>query len=154
MRPTLETSMVVHGIAEKEGKILLVQEKNKSWSLPTGGVELDEDIVSAIIREVKEETGARCQPVGLFKITHGHVDGTSFQTSSDKVLRIHYYFIINILGDLQKGVTEHTIDTGWFSPQEMVSLTIRTKDLSKHINTYFEVKENNSFLKIDNIIIK
>lgn len=41
-----------------EGKILLTQREDfETWILPSGGVEDDENLVQAAIRETKEETG-------------------------------------------------------------------------------------------------
>lgn len=40
-----------------EGKIVLVEQHNNSWSFPKGGVEEGETQLQAALREVKEETG-------------------------------------------------------------------------------------------------
>ena len=39
------------------GKILLVHEKNGTWSLPGGWCDVDQSVASNVIKEVKEETG-------------------------------------------------------------------------------------------------
>ena len=44
-------------IQEKTGKILVVEQLNKSWSLPKGHINPGEDTLEAAKREVKEETG-------------------------------------------------------------------------------------------------
>ena len=41
-----------------EGKILLVQEKNGTWSLPGGWCDVDLSVKENTIKEVKEEAGA------------------------------------------------------------------------------------------------
>lgn len=41
----------------KENKILLVQENNKTWSLPGGWVDVDQSVKQNTIKEVKEEAG-------------------------------------------------------------------------------------------------
>ena len=41
----------------KEDKILLVQENNKTWSLPGGWVDVDQSVKQKTIKEVKEEAG-------------------------------------------------------------------------------------------------
>lgn len=41
----------------KEDKILLVQENNKTWSLPGGWVDVDQSVKQNTIKEVKEEAG-------------------------------------------------------------------------------------------------
>ncbi len=42
---------------EKDGKFLIVKEKNGKYNFPMGSVEPGESIEEACIREVKEETG-------------------------------------------------------------------------------------------------
>ncbi|MDD6795480.1 MAG: NUDIX hydrolase [Clostridiaceae bacterium] len=51
--PKLDTRAAIF----KDGKILLVHEKNGTWSLPGGWVDVLESIESNAIKEVKEESG-------------------------------------------------------------------------------------------------
>ena len=39
------------------GKILLVHEKNGTWSLPGGWCDVDQSVASNVIKEVREEAG-------------------------------------------------------------------------------------------------
>jgi len=45
------------GVVVHDGKILVVSQQGRSWSLPKGGVEEGEDFLSAAKREIFEETG-------------------------------------------------------------------------------------------------
>ena len=145
--------MVVHAIAERDEKILLVREKNKAWSIPTGSVEVGESIIDAIKREVKEETGAECEPTGLLKLIHQRIPGTPFDTTEETILRIYYLFVVKLIGEPHVVETDHTLRAGWFTLSEMKKLEVRTKDLSDHIETYFEAKQKNSFLSIEQIFV-
>lgn len=65
--------VVVHGIIEKEGKLLLVKRQGPilesgKWSLPSGFLDRDETAGGAIVREVKEETGWEVEIISLFRI--------------------------------------------------------------------------------------
>lgn len=51
--PKLDTRAAIF----KDNKILLVKEKNGTWSLPGGWVDVNQTIKSNTIKEVKEETG-------------------------------------------------------------------------------------------------
>jgi 8-oxo-dGTP diphosphatase len=57
----LTVDAVVFCISEKQTLLLLIQRKNnpfkEQWALPGGFVEDDEDLETAALRELKEETG-------------------------------------------------------------------------------------------------
>ena len=68
-------------VTDGAGKVLLVQERRGPaaaasrpdfWKLPTGLVEQGEDIPSAAVREVEEETGVRTEFHSILGIRHGH----------------------------------------------------------------------------------
>lgn len=154
-KKTVETSIVVHGIAERDGKILLVQEKNRTWYLPTGSVEEGESIIDAIKREVKEETGAECEPIAIFKIIHHNVSGAYFDTTEETILRIHYFFYVELIGEQHNTENDHALGSGWFTLSEMKNLKVRTslKHIFGYIETYFEAKQNNSMLSVKQIFV-
>ncbi|MDP1722458.1 MAG: NUDIX domain-containing protein [Candidatus Gottesmanbacteria bacterium] len=65
--------VVVHGILEHEGKLLLVKRtgpilETGKWSLPSGFLSRDETAEQAVIREIKEETGWDSAVIALFRI--------------------------------------------------------------------------------------
>lgn len=65
--------VVVHGIIEDAGKLLLVKRagpilETGKWSLPSGFLNRDETAAQCIVREVKEETGWDCEVISLFRI--------------------------------------------------------------------------------------
>lgn len=64
--------VTVDGVIIKEKKILLIKRKKKPfkglWALPGGFVEYGETTEEAVIREVKEETGAECEIVELIGV--------------------------------------------------------------------------------------
>jgi len=66
---------------ESTDEILMVLNKNGTWSLPGGGVETGETLREAIIREVKEETG--------YDITVGDIAGLNEAFINEN----HVYFI-------------------------------------------------------------
>jgi 8-oxo-dGTP pyrophosphatase MutT (NUDIX family) len=55
---------VAVGVVTSKGKILLITRPNGTyeglWSMPGGKIEQDEHVGDAAVREVKEETGVRC----------------------------------------------------------------------------------------------
>jgi ADP-ribose pyrophosphatase YjhB (NUDIX family) len=61
--------MAVNIAVIQDGKILLTQRDDfETWILPSGGVEEDETVAQAAIRETKEETGLEVELTGLVGI--------------------------------------------------------------------------------------
>ncbi len=53
---------------EDEGKILMVYNKGRGWSLPGGKVEEEETLEQALVREVKEETSLTVKADGIVAV--------------------------------------------------------------------------------------
>lgn len=51
------TAAVIH---DREGRLLLQEKHDGSWSLPAGAIEPGESPEDAVVREVAEETGLTC----------------------------------------------------------------------------------------------
>ena len=62
--PKLDSRAVIF----KDGKILLVKEKNGTWSLPGGWVDVNETIKTNTIKEVKEEAGLDVETVRIIAV--------------------------------------------------------------------------------------
>lgn len=62
--PKLDTRAAIF----QEEKILLVKEKNGTWSLPGGWVDVMESIYSNTVKEAKEEAGLDIVPVRLIAV--------------------------------------------------------------------------------------
>lgn len=62
--PKIDTRAAVF----KDGKILLVHEKNGAWSLPGGWVDVLESVGSNTVKEVKEESGLDVKAVKIIAI--------------------------------------------------------------------------------------
>lgn len=53
-------------VPSERGELLLVHKTdNDLWALPGGGVDLGESVSQAVVREVKEETGADVEVTGI-----------------------------------------------------------------------------------------
>lgn len=52
----------------REGRLLLVQEKNGTWSLPGGWCDVDQSVASNTVKEVREETGLAVTPERLIAV--------------------------------------------------------------------------------------
>lgn len=67
-------AVIVGGIIEKEGKILLVQEKQEKcygkWNIPAGHLDYNESLSEGAIREIKEETGCDVELTGIANVAN------------------------------------------------------------------------------------
>lgn len=141
-----QTFGVAGAIVEKEGKILLVREKKETekgqWSHPAGWVELGEDPIEAVKKEVKEETGFQFTPthiLGVYSLFKAELK-ERFNVTPHPIKII---FIGSIskekVGELQDDVSA----TKWFSPEEIDRMdkdTLRDLDIKKMVKDYFEGK--------------
>ena len=57
--PTVKTESAGGVVVNKIGRVLLVNQRGSSWSLPKGHIEKGEDAITAARREIEEESGLR-----------------------------------------------------------------------------------------------
>jgi len=61
--------IAVAGFIENDaGDLLMIQDKNRGWEFPAGKVELEEDLLSGLRREIIEESGCSVTDLRLFAI--------------------------------------------------------------------------------------
>jgi 8-oxo-dGTP diphosphatase len=113
-------SKVVAGcvVRQDDGKYLLVQEKQPKvyglWNLPAGHVDKGEEIESAAIREVKEESGFDVELDSKIGVYHETIESP-----------IRHAFSAHIVGGVLKIQEDEILDAGWFSYEE---ITIMRRD--------------------------
>ncbi len=103
------TRVAAYGILVQNGAILLcrlaqIQDAGK-WTLPGGGLNFGEHPEAALVRELREETGYRVQPIKLLAVDSMHF---SNQTRPLHAIRIIYQAEI-LQGELrneQEGTTD------------------------------------------------
>jgi ADP-ribose pyrophosphatase YjhB (NUDIX family) len=139
-----QTFGVVGAIIERNGKILLVKEAKKEadigkWNHPAGWIEVGEDPIEAVKREVKEETGLEFTPTHILGI---------YSLARKNLKPIHHpikiIFIGNISDKETKELSEDVSENKWFTPVEiekMDSNTLRDLDIKKMVKDYFSGKK-------------
>lgn len=146
-----QTFGVVGAILEKDGKIALVKEHRDhkaidagKWNQPAGWIDVGEDPLKAVTREVEEETGYKFEPthvLGVYslvrkdvEIEHGilpHPIKLVF-TGDIKNLDAPYDFLAHEIEEVR-----------WFDPQEIYDMdfqTLRDGDIKQEVRDYFEGK--------------
>lgn len=101
----------------RDGRILLVQEKNKTWSLPGGWVDAGLSVKENVIKEVKEEAGLTVTADRIIAV----------QDREKHNLPVYAYKICKIFvqcsvvgGEFEEN--SETIGSGYFSPDELPTL--------------------------------
>lgn len=109
------TTIVAGCVLEKDGKYLLVQEKQEKaygkWNLPAGHVDAGETIEQAAVRETLEETGYHVELEEKLRVEH-----------PDVLRPVLHSFKAKITGGELKFPKNELLDAQWFSPQEIQEL--------------------------------
>ncbi len=106
-------------VIEREGKILLQRRSdNGGWGLPGGLLELDETYGEAALREIREETGLRCELVSFLGIFH---NTDMIWANGDRAHTINAVFAARIL-EGEPRTDEESLELRFFSREELPEL--------------------------------
>lgn len=95
-RPALTVDCIIFGLdSEQHLKILLIKRKNEPfeghWALPGGFVDMNEDLHTAALRELEEETGVK----NVF-IEQLFTFGQPNRDPRGRVVSVSYYALVNL----------------------------------------------------------
>ena len=92
---TVETQTAGGVVVNKKGRILVVNQRGTSWSLPKGHIEPGEDKLAAAIREIEEESGVLrltlVRELGHYSRYKIGIDGKKEDTSELKVIHMFLF---------------------------------------------------------------
>ncbi len=141
-----QTYAVVGAIIEKDGKILLVREgegldKGK-WNQPAGWVEVGENPLDAVKKEVEEETGFEFNPTHILGI-YSLVRKEFLKKDGEIHHPVKIIFTGIISAEKKRDLTEEISEIKWFAPEEINKMdlsTLRDLDIKKEVRDYFSGK--------------
>ncbi len=137
------------GDIEKDGKVLLVQEKQEicygKWNLPAGHLDPNESIMHGAIREIKEETGCDVELTGIATIANRILEDDIF---------IEIIFATKLLNESIKIDPEEILDVKWWDIEDVLNnMDDKLRNLNFIKQPVKNIKENKiGTLDIVNII--
>ena len=117
-------------IANKDGKIVLVEQHTNTWSFPKGGIDQGETALEAAVREIGEETGLKelacLGEVGTYERYSIGLNGVSERLDLGLRPRTLFLFTTNENVLVPDGL--ETTSADWFSFDEAVARLSHPKD--------------------------
>lgn len=103
-------------VYNREGKILLMLHPKRGWEFPGGQVEVGEDVISALIREIKEETGVDVAVKKLVGVYQNVKPENEFITT-----KVMFGFLCEyVSGELS--ISGESEKVGWFEGTEALKM--------------------------------
>jgi len=128
---------IVSCYVENNGKILLLhRNENKSegnrWGVPAGKIDKGESILTAMVRELKEETGQKLSPTQLEYLTRVYVKYPEYHF-------IYHMFRTELIGDKKiiLSKNEHKAYK-WVSPKDALKLEL-VRELDRCIKMFYYI---------------
>ncbi|MDL2224264.1 NUDIX hydrolase [Bacteroidales bacterium OttesenSCG-928-M06] len=130
--PKLDTRAAIF----QNGKILLVRERDDTWSLPGGWVDVCESIRSNTIKEVKEEAGLDVFPNRIIAVQDRNMHNTPLFAYG--VCKI--FILCEIIGGkFNKNI--ETVESNYFSLNELPPLSL-DKNTPEQVELCFQAYKN------------
>ncbi len=133
----MEVKVVCGAVVVDTGKFVLVKEARPDiygkWYLPSGHLEINENIFTCATREVKEETNLDVRLDGLIGIYQRK------NKLGENV--IMFYFGASVISGHLKHAADELLDAKWFTLEELDNLKddeIRMPELRAILKDYFE----------------
>lgn len=152
--PALSVDMLIFSRYNNRLKLLLIRRKNhpyiQQWALPGGFLDIDEDILDAAYRELKEETSIERDQVRLYQL---HTYGAVHRDPRMRVISVAHVALIN--QELKVEANDDADDAVWFEVQtDGETLTLRQKDHCICYKIKPECrKESNEALAFDHVLM-
>jgi len=103
-------------VGNRAGELLLVQRRDSGvWLYPTGWADVGYSAAEVAVKEVAEETGVACEPVGLAMV----LDGLRLGFSRSPIYSLVFH--CRLVGD-EPTLRPHLLecsDAGWFGPDAL-----------------------------------
>ena len=115
-------------VLNKNGEVLVVKQRDFSWSLPKGGIKSNEGRVEAAVREIKEESGISelelIKYLGKYKRYRNGLNGGDDKSE----LKTIYMFLFKTKQNVLKPIDPHNPEAKWVNQKEVKMILTHRKD--------------------------
>lgn len=120
----MPTHIVAAGgvVVNDEGKILLVKNSYRDvWEYPGGQIEVGENLIEGLQREIREESGIEVEVRELFCIASNTSKYPGHSGVKEVPTKVMLDFICRPIGGVEH-TSDETCEVGWFTPEEAQSM--------------------------------
>lgn len=123
-----DTRLAAYAVVRDDaGRVLLAlwnETEGGRWTMPGGGVELDETVEEAVVREVREETGYDVRVDRLLGVDSAVFPPEQRMIGTDRPLKaVRVVFAATVVGgELAHEIDGTTDEARWFEPDEVADL--------------------------------
>jgi len=112
------------GVVENEkGEILLVKTYHGGWVFPGGQVEVGENLIEAVIREIKEESGINVTVNKLFAISSNTATNKGYNGVEVVPTKVMMDFICTFI-DGELCISDENSESCWVKKAEVLDMII------------------------------
>ena len=151
--PALSVDMLIFSNYEHRLKLLLIRRKNhpfiQQWALPGGFLDIEEDILDAAYRELKEETSIERDQVQLYQL---HTYGSVHRDPRMRVISVAHVALIH--QEVKVAAKDDAEDALWFEVQirdETLTLSHAQHRMQYHTTTARSIDPKQESLAFDHI---
>ncbi len=127
------------------GEVLLVKTHHGGWVFPGGQVENGENLIDAVIRETKEESGVDIEVGKLFCISSNTGEHPGYNGVKVIPTKVMMDFICVAVGG-ETCISEENSETGWFQKDKVLEM-ISAPAIVERFKAYLEFDGNIQYLE-------
>lgn len=132
-------------VLNEKGNVLLVNTYQDSWVLPGGEVEIGENLVDAVKREIFEESGIEVEVGELFCISSNTASYPGYNGVKTVPTKVIFDFICKEKSGVLRGSDENSV-SAWF-PKEQVLDLIKAPSNRNRYKAFLEYSGRPAYLE-------